>query len=172
MTGAISQMQVLYDPSEDRILFRLNTTSQEQFRFWFTRRYTVLLLQVLKQHLESDPDVSLQGTPEAKEAVKSFKQEKAVQSANFSQSFKEDANDLPLGQRALLAYRLSYSVKGTILNLSLQPRQGQGITMAINQEINVSFSQLLINAANKGEWLLGHLSTNSALLSQENIVIN
>ena len=120
MSGAISQIQVVYDPEEDRILFRLNSTEQQQFRFWLTRRYTILLLKVLAEHLDKDPDVTVQGTPTAREAVRSFKQEEAVRNANYAESFREDANELPLGQDVLTAYRLSYSVKNGILHLGIQ----------------------------------------------------
>jgi hypothetical protein len=170
MTGAISQMQMLYVPEEDRILFRVNTTSNHQFRFWLTRRYTILLLRVLKEHVESDPDVSMQGTPEAKEAVKSFKQEKAIQSANFKENFREKANELPLGQDIPVAFKLTYNIKEGNLNVGLQPKEGQGINMAINREINSSLTQLLLGAAKKGEWSLEGVAQPAAV--QENIVIN
>ncbi len=75
MPGALSQIQMLYNAEEDRILFRVNSTDQLEFRFWITRRFSGLLLKVLKQHREKDPDVMTQSTPEAKEALASFKQE-------------------------------------------------------------------------------------------------
>ncbi|MCB1693298.1 MAG: hypothetical protein KDI19_11065 [Pseudomonadales bacterium] len=172
MSGAISQIQVVYDPEEDRILFRLNSTEQQQFRFWLTRRYTILLLKVLAEHLDKDPDVTVQGTPTAREAVRSFKQEEAVRNANYAESFREDANELPLGQDVLTAYRLSYSVKNGILHLGIQPKEGQGINMAINQEINSSFTQLLLGAAGKGEWKLDSKDISIQPAGQDNIVIN
>lgn len=171
MTGSISQLQMVYNAEEDRILFRVNTTAQHQFRFWVTRRYAILMLKVLKEHIESDPDVSMQGTPEGKEAVKSFKQEKAIQSANFKEQFVEDANELPLGQDIPVAFRLSYNLKEGILHLGIQPKEGQGINMAINQELNTSLTQLLLGAARKGEWSLGNAALVGAA-QQENIVIN
>lgn len=170
MTGAISQMQMLYVPEEDRILFRVNTTANHQFRFWLTRRYTLLLLKVLKEHLESDPDVSMQESPEAKEAVRSFKQEQAIQSANFKEDFREESNELPLGQDIPVAFRLTYNIKEGNLNIGVQPKEGQGINMAINQDINTSLTQLLLGAARKGEW--GLEGVIQPVNAQENIVIN
>lgn len=172
MTGAISQMQMLYNPEEDRILFRVNTTSREEFRFWLTRRYTILLLKVLKEHVEADPDISMQGTPEAKEAVKSFKQEKAIRSANFKEQFVEESNELPLGQETLLAFRLTYNLKESVLNIGIQPKEGRGINMTITQEINTSLAQLLTSAAKKGEWALDSVSLVVPDQRQDNIVIN
>lgn len=172
MTGAISQMQMLYNAEEDRILFRVNTTDRQQFRFWVTRRYAILLLKVLREHQESDPDISTQGTPQAREAVKSFKQEKAIESANFKEEFVEEANDFPLGREIPVAFRLTYNMKGNSLNVGIQPKEGQGINIAINQEINTSLSELLLSAARKGEWGLDHTSPLQGEQRQDNIVIN
>ncbi len=169
MTGAISQMQVLYNAEEDRLLFRVNTTNGQQFRFWLTRRYCLLVLRVLKEHIDADPDVSTQESPIAREAVRSFKQEQAVQSANFSDEFVESAAELPLGEQIPVAFRLTYNLKDGILNLGIQPKAGQGINIAINQQINSSLTQLLYSACRKGEWGI----TPAALTAtQGEIVIN
>ena len=154
MSGAISQMQMLYNAEEDRILFRVNTTSAQEFRFWITRRYAALLFRVLKEHLDRDPDVSTQDTPQAREAVRSFKQEKAVRSANFKEEFREESSEMPLGQEALLAFRLQYNIQEGVLNLGIQPKEGQGINIAINEQINSSMTQLLAAAVRKAEWNL------------------
>ena len=172
MPGAINQLQMLYMPEEDRILFRVNTTERQQFRFWLTRRYTILLLKVLKEHLESDPDISLQDTPEAKQAVKSFKQEEAITSANFKQAFDESANELPLGQDIPVAFKLTYNLNDGNLNVGIQPKEGQGINMAIDRSINMSMTSLLMGAARKGEWRLTGSGADSGAPARENIVIN
>jgi hypothetical protein len=157
MPGGISQMQVLYNPEEDRILFRVSSTDGSEFRFWFSRRYTILLLKVLKEHVESDPDISTQENPEARQAVKSFKQEQAIKSANFNDEFREEPRQMPLGEAATLAFKLTYNIKGGNLNLGIQPKTGQGINIVINREINTTLTQLLVAAARKGEWLLNQV---------------
>jgi len=171
MQGAMSQLQMLYVPEEDRILFRVNTTVRQQFRFWLTRRYSILLLKVLQDHLESDPDITTQGSPEAKEAVKTFKQEKAMTSANFKEQFDESANELPLGQDIPVAFKLTYNLNEGNLSIGIEPREGQGINMAIDRNINVSMTSLLLAAAQKGEWRLAEMGVISQP-HQDNIVIN
>lgn len=172
MTNAINQMQMLYNAEEDRILFRVNTTSSQEFRFWITRRYALLLLRVLKEHVDNDPDVSAQGSPEGRAAVRSFKQEQAVQSANFKETFRDEGSELPLGAEALLAYRLTYNINGGILKLGIQPKDGQGINLALTQEINSSLTQLLTTAIGKAEWNIEVPRGGVAAPAQDNIVIN
>jgi hypothetical protein len=155
--NAISQMQMLYVPEEDRVLFRVNSADKKQFRLWLTRRYTLLILKILKTHMAADPDISIQATPEAKEAIQSFKQEKAMQGANFEEKFKEDDAEMPLGDDVPLAYRLNYRMEGEILHLGIEPKLGQGVTLAINRDINTSLTRLISVAAKKAEWHLANL---------------
>jgi len=152
MSNSLSQMQMLYVSEEDRILFRVNSTSGEEFRFWLTRRYVLLLTKVLKDYADKDPDVCAQVTPAEKNAVEEFKQEKRISDANFTMQFTEESSSYPLGESILLAFKLSFSIKDTILQLSIQPKEGRGINFVINQEINASMIQLLKTAAEKGGW--------------------
>jgi len=46
------QIQMSYVSTEDRILFRLNTKSRQEFRFWMTRRYTGILWNTLARVLD------------------------------------------------------------------------------------------------------------------------
>lgn len=152
--NSISQMQMLFVPEEDRVLFRVNATDGKQFRLWLTRRYVQLMLQALQRHNDSDPDVTTLTSPEAKKAVQSFKQEQATQQANFEQAFREEAQELPLGDSAILAFRLNYRLERDILHLGLEPKQGQGINLAINRDINASITKLIHAAATQADWRL------------------
>ena len=164
---------MVYISEEDRVLFRVNSLDKQEFRFWITRRYAMLLLKVLKDHKEADPDVSTQVTPEAKEAVKTFKKEKAIGQANYKQKFQGEGNEFPLGQTVQLAYKLSYGIKDDgNLHLSVQPKEGQGINIVINQDINITMTQLLLAASTKGNWKLDVLGPGNAVVSRENVVIN
>jgi len=170
MRSGISQMQVLYHAEEDRILFRVNSTDKKEFRFWVTRRFTILLLKILKDHIDLDPDVSVQETPDAKQAVKEFKREKAIQEANFEQKFDEKSNELPLGDEIPLAFKLTYKVQNENLKLCVEPKTGPGMNMVLNRQINSSLVQLIMSAAGKADWKLGSPGLSPA--QQEKRVIN
>ena len=73
MAGSINRIQIAYSAEEDRMLFRVNSTDHKEFRFWLTRRFTVLLMRELSEHRSRDPDVASQQGEHAKEAVQSFK---------------------------------------------------------------------------------------------------
>ena len=165
-------MQMAYAAEEDRILFRINSTQKQEFRFWVTRRYAMLLLKVLQSHRVADPDVSTQVSAEDRQVVQDFKKEQAIEEANFEQKFEDDASEYPLGEAAKLAFKLSYSIKSDgNLQISVEPKEGQGINIAIHQQLNITLSELLLTAARKGDWKLDEwFQTLSASPSQERVV--
>tara|TARA_Y100001934_G_scaffold169165_1_gene201072 strand:+ start:177 stop:698 length:522 start_codon:yes stop_codon:yes gene_type:complete len=150
--GSINQIQIAYSPEEDRILFRVNSMDRKEFRFWLTRRFTVLLVKVLSDHRARDPDVVTQHTPQAKEAVQSFKQEQAVAGADFKQQFSQDGNEYPLGADFVLAHKITYKIEGANLHLAIQPKEGQGINMVLSQDINATVTRLLATAVGQADW--------------------
>ena len=152
MSDGINQMQMLYSPEEDRILFRLNSTDKKEYRFWITRRYAMLLIKILRDHMDADPDISMQDSPDAKLAIKQFKQENAMQSANFEKKFNEEPNEFPMGDEIPVAFKISYNIKDDSLHLSLQPKSGQGMNMVLDRKINSSLMQLLMSAIKKANW--------------------
>ncbi|MBL4680478.1 MAG: hypothetical protein JKY88_07115 [Pseudomonadales bacterium] len=168
MTGTIRQMQMLFVPEEDRILFRINSTGKQEYRFWITRRYSLLLLEILRKHADIDPDVSTQINPEAKEAIKNFKSEQAIQGADFKQKFNEDAEEFPLGESIPLAFKLNYKINGDELHLGIHPKEGNGIDIVIGSELNPTLMQLLIHAGKKGDWRLDVIQAD--ILTQDRVI--
>ena len=47
----IHQLSVTYDPLEDRVLLRVNTTTQEEVRVWLTRRMLTQMLPHLPREI-------------------------------------------------------------------------------------------------------------------------
>lgn len=168
MAGVINQMQIGYESEEDRLRFRVNTHDGEEFRFWITRRFSLIWLKILKDHLAHDPDIASQATPEAKEAVREFKQAKAEQQANFTQPFSSSPESFPLGEESLLAFKLSYSYKGQMMNLTIEPKEGRGISLMINRDLNLSMTRLILAAGQKAGWKLEESQGSTGTLLQEN----
>lgn len=172
MTGSISQVQMLYHPEEDRILFRVNSTTNQEFRFWITRRFAVMLFRVLAEHAESDPDISTQATLEARQAVKDFKQEEAINKADFNKPFREEHAEFPLGEKTKLAFRLTCNRVDPILKLGIHPKDGEGITLQIDRNLNTSITQLLSRAVEKAQWNLTRQVVATGASANEKPVIN
>ena len=82
----LHQIQLQFDPHQDRAVLRIRTTDQSEFLFWLTRRFVKLMWQVLIKIVEKDTQVSAQANPDNKQAVLAFQHEKAVQAGNRRQS--------------------------------------------------------------------------------------
>jgi hypothetical protein len=162
MAESLRQIQMVYHPEEDRILLRLGAVAGTEFRFWLTRRFVRLLLRVLREHVETDPDVCLQPSEEARRAVREFKHEAAVSRARFGQRFEQAAADFPLGEGALLAYRLVGRRSGGNLLLGIHPRAGAGISLTVNRSLNASMTELLLRAVRQAQWDLPEVPVEAA----------
>ena len=156
----ISQIQLRYLPVEDRILLRLNTTAQAELRFWITRRFAhelvgeldKLLLDTASEEYTAQ-DQNQQQAPDKQKAVMSFQHQAAVQQANLSQPFKQEARHFPMGQQPLLLNKAvgSRTEKG-IAMLSLQPPQGKGIDLTLQPQLLHSVCKLLNDALKASDW--------------------
>ncbi|MEE2891928.1 MAG: hypothetical protein VX766_07300 [Pseudomonadota bacterium] len=151
--AGLKQLQLRYDPLEDRLALRLSTGEGQEFRFWLTRRYTTLLLAVLDKHQAADPEVAEHDTAEARRAVRAFKQEAASAGAAFGGDF-EAAPELPLGDAPILAFRLDYRISEASLNLTIAPKDGAGIAFTLDRNLSLNLGTMLAQALAQADWVL------------------
>ena len=74
--------------------------------------------------------------------------------ADFKRQFAQKGNEYTLGSDIVLAYKITYRIKGENLHLSLQPKSGEGIKMVINQGVNAAVSRMLGTAVGQAGWAL------------------
>ncbi|MDA7597542.1 hypothetical protein N8813_01310 [bacterium] len=157
----LHQMQFTYAPIEDRILFRMNTKARQEFRFWMTRRYVQVLwntiLQILKKKVSPPAAEMLDDKPLSepmKEAKMQVDHKAAVENSDFKTQY-EESTYLPLGEAPTLLF--SVGVKPGPNNnalLVLSPEKGQGIELALNDQIVHSLCKLLSETSQKAKWEL------------------
>src|SRR5512134_1104060 len=149
----IHQIHIRHDETEDRLLLRLSTTDNHEFRFWLTRRFVKRLWAMLVQMLEWDQAVRQQVDPVTRRTVLDIQHEGYAQQADYSKKFEETGRDLPLGEApALLAKAKGKKGQNGMQLLSLQPQKGQGIAMTLDTRLLHVFSRLLRQAVAKTDW--------------------
>lgn len=149
----IHQIQIRHDETEDRLLLRLSTTGNQEFRFWLTRRFVKRLWAMLVQMLEWEDAVRQQLDPSARRAVLDIQHEGYAQQANYAKKFEEAPRELPLGEApALLAKAKGKKGHSGMQLLSLHPQQGQGIDLTLDTRLLHVFSRLLRQAVAKTDW--------------------
>ncbi len=149
----ITQIQVRFDPVQDRLLLRVNTQDRLELRFWLTRRMLKLLWPPLLKGLAASAGVDKHRDPSAREAILAFQREKAVAEADFATPYREDAAHLPLGDTPVLVSRLQLNPQaGGGVVLSLQPDEGPGAELALNEVLLHSLCKLLASTAEAARW--------------------
>ena len=123
---------------------RISTAAGEELRFWLTRRFTRALWPVLLQA----------ASPQAREAVLSFRHEHAVSGADFRHPFRADpAPALPLGEAPVLLSRVQLKAgPGGCTVLCLHPRQDRGVEIGLTTELLHSLTRLLAETVRRADW--------------------
>ena len=157
------QMQLSYMPTEDRILFRMNTKARQEFRFWMTRRYISILWASLSKMI-SDQDQEEEFETEEQElpvkdalvesAKKEIEHQEIVSKSDFKTQYQESTY-LPLEEEPALLFSVGIksSPNGQPM-LCRHPEKGQGIEMVLNDQILHSLCKLIVDTANKADWKL------------------
>ena len=150
MTGQLHQMNISYHPGEDRLLLRVNSRGGDEFRLWLTRRYTAMLINILKQELEKyGGEPTLAASDDTKDMIKA---------GAFEQGFEDGSAGFPLGESGVLGFRINAgAAEQDVLHLELLPEQGQGISMNLNKTLIYMMHNLIVQGIEQAGWnLLNH----------------
>lgn len=149
----IHQIQVRYDKLEDRVLLRLSTTDECEFRFWLTRRFVKRLWGLVVKMLEQDAAVRQYADEDTRRAVLGFKHEGYSEQGDFSKDFESRGYRMPLGEQPVLLAKGTgkHQDDGSYL-LRLHPERGQGIDLTLDTRLLHLFSKLLTEAVARADW--------------------
>lgn len=152
----IHQLQLAFDAAEDRVLFRLSTTSHDEFRVYLTRRFVRLLWPHLQRSLENKVAIKAPA-PETRREVLAFEQDKAIRETDFSKPFAEAAaeapHNFPLGDKPFVATHGQVRTEAAgSYKLILNPAKGQGVEIGLDDRLMHSFCRLLESAVRGAEW--------------------
>ena len=149
----IHQIQMRYDELQDRILLRLSTTDNCEFRFWLTRRFVKRLWGMLVKMLEWDRAVQQQLDMNVRRTVLDIQHEGFVHQGDFCKRFEEAPRRAPLGDQPVVLSRAK-GEKGDegMQVLSLHPQQGQGIDLTVDAKLLHLFVKILREAVARTDW--------------------
>jgi hypothetical protein len=151
--AALSQIQVTFSETEDRLLLRLNTLTKEEFRFTLTRRFVKRLMPALNRSFENTPEVAAQTSISNKEAVKNFEREKVSQQTDFQTPFSDAVESFPLGKSAILVShaKLVPQAEGGFM-LALKDEKNKGIDFTFKTDVLYLLHSLLQETLQKTDW--------------------
>ena len=147
----LRQINIQYEPEQDRLLMRISSGANEEVALWLTRRCVKLLWPALVNLAGSDPDLLTQ-SQEAKSALLGIRHEEALARADFSRPYEAPAEH-PLGTEPILVAKVQArrAEEGAFV-LTLLPNKGQGVNLALDEKLLHSVCGLLQKVASNAEW--------------------
>lgn len=147
----LQQFSASYDSVQDRLLLRVRSTDDAEFRFWITRRYLALLWPILMK-MADDFSARKSTDPLTRNTLAELAHGEAVGSADFASQYK-DGSLFPLGEEPILLARITVMpLRERTQTLTLLPQQGQGINLDLDERLVHVLARLLQHAATAAEW--------------------
>ena len=154
-----------FEPVEDRVLLKLDTTDASRFQFWLTRRYVKLLWPVLLELLLKDERIAVRRRPQARhepsppraapqadDAPAAAPQAPATAPQAPATAPQAPAAAYPLGATPVLLSRITLKTTERGRALSILPERGKGVDLALDQSMLHSMCKLLRDVAAKADW--------------------
>ena len=140
----IRQLQVACDQVQDRLLLRISSQDDEEYRIWLTRRF----LRDLWPHLARLAGKQAATTPIMGEAP-------ADDAANFEQPFSDENATFPLGSTPLLSSEVKVdTLSDGTFNLIFREARERSFQLAVNAELLQTLCALLRAGAEHAQWNL------------------
>ena len=148
----LEQFSASYDATQDRVLLRVRTTDEAEFRFWLTRRFLELLWPILMKIADTFNARKAPDNPMARSVLAEMAHGEAVGAANFTSQY-QGGKLFPLGEEPILLAKISVRAKeGNTQTLTLLPNEGQGLNLELDEKLVHVIARLLQEAANGAEW--------------------
>lgn len=148
----IHQFNMQFNPEHDRLIFRLNTTAHEEFRFSLTRRFVKLLWPVLIQLLEKEYKQREPEKSHLANVLLPYEHQEVVSKADFSKPYAEEDMIYPLGEEPMLLSRIQIKQGSQGDILCLLPTNGSGIELGANPQFIHTFCKLLRDVISRSDW--------------------
>lgn len=148
MSDALQQVNMTYVPEQDRLLLRISTTGDAEFRIWLTRRYCALLMQVFVEQIEREGGYQeLASRQDTLAQLRGGALDKPYEPGPRTQ--------YPLTEQGVLAYRINIGKdESGLTRLQLLPEQGQGLNINLDKSTLYMLYNVLEQALTQTEWNL------------------
>jgi hypothetical protein len=145
MTSQIHQISLSYSSEEDRLLLIITTRELEEYRIWLTRRYTSILLGVVRKIIQDFGGLTDQSV--SQEVQNLFKD------GAFDKPLEQNTGSLPFGNDGILAYGLSTEqIDEMQFAIELFSKEQRKISFGFNKANIVMFHNLLQQCLLKTNW--------------------
>ncbi len=165
----IKQMSVNYVSEQDRLLLRISTGSAEEIRLWFTRRFTLALLPVLRKsaaeqlsRLAPPVDPAAPLADQRQRLLEQFQKEATAYSGDFKTPYAPpaaggDASSPPAETPPLLITEVKITLQKTgqmqVQFVEKLPLQNKQVELTVEAQLIQGLLHLLHQAVTQSQWL-------------------
>jgi hypothetical protein len=160
----IHQLSVTYHQEEDRLLVRVSSHQNEEFRLWLTRRLTLALMPGLAKTATDQLALQTQGSDLAappdiqrQRIVEDFRKEALTYASDLKTPYQAQDATLPMGKEPLLVTEVKISLlksgKLQLVFIEKLPEPGRKVQIAMGAQLTQGLLQLLNKCLKKSQWL-------------------
>ena len=156
MANQLHQINMVYVHKEDRLLMRTSTQAGKEFRLWVTRRYALLLLEVLNKEMNNLAHIPKKsGTDDQRPIKQQPETQQSTERQAETQTEDKNKKSYPLGEAGFLAFGLKASpADNASISLQFFPEEGQGITLNLDFHMLCMLRDLLQQSVKSADWFL------------------
>lgn len=156
----LHQIQVIYQPQEDRLLCRASFKAEgglQEVRAWLTRRMVRQLwpgiIDVLERQVALDKPQAAHASADIVGMEHHASVEEIREKGCFSNAFESDVQAYPLGETPILIHQAQFTmVPNQPIRMNLTPEEGYGFEIAFDLTTLHGFCSLLKEAVRQADW--------------------
>ena len=148
----IKQINASYVADQDRLLLRVSTAEDQEYRLWLTRAVVLKFLAI--SDLAVVTALAQQHPVEQAKMIAEFQQEAIAEQETFEQPF-ESVPELPLGSEPQLVISIAASLADQTCHLALQLGSHQTLTLHLGRDLLQKTKLLIQKISAQAQWLIG-----------------
>jgi hypothetical protein len=144
----LQQINISYNPVEDRLLFKLRAGNNQEFRLWFTRRFTRIFLSLLLEKMNT-----FGGADSI--AVSNDTQQDIKNGALTKKYIVPEAPEYPLGESGIVPTKMNVSqLKNNGIVIQFSDNANKGMKLNMDKKMLFMVHKLLIQSIAKADWAI------------------
>lgn len=148
----LHQLNLTFDPRQDRLLLKVSTTSEQEFRFWLTRRLVQRAWAPLVGRLQAGSVMPIAATPLASAPLE-FRHAAAVQQADFKTPYVAEGKTPAVSPEPLLVTQFSLQVLAAErYEMTLTSDTGLRVSVKLAAPVLHGLVKLLQDATRSADW--------------------
>ena len=146
---SVQQINISYDPKQDRLKLRLADTDSKEYAVWLTRRLVSRLLPAVAQRLR---ETAMAETESGQRSLAAFEHQTAVENSDFSTGYAENLEPALEGG-PILAKEIRFGLRdGGNAELQFFGDNDEQMTLTLTTQFIHGFIRLLNQGIETAEW--------------------